>query len=233
MNDIVGSGERVRIGILGCDAIKDELELVTAGDPDVVYREYLEFGLHLRPDDLKKAILEKLQHLEGQVDVVFLGYGYCQSLKDIKEQVRVPVVMLEYEDCIAAMLTTERYHSEKKNGGITWFYPAGWAKNGMPGIVRLFDLDCMSAEGYAPEYFLKMMFDGFSRCLFIETGAGDTPSCRCHSEHFANALQLRHESTMGSLDLMRDAWSQVRCVASSMKELRAQGLSVDSPPVSR
>jgi hypothetical protein len=162
------------------------------------------------------------------VEVVFLGYGYCQSLKDIKEQVRVPVVMLEYEDCIAAMLTTERYHYEKKNGGITWLYPAGWAKSGMPGIIRLFDLDCASAEGYAPEYFLKMMFDGFSRCLFIETGVGDTPTCRCHSEQFANALQLRHDNTMGSLDLMREAWSQVKSLTSNMEKLKVQGAAEGS-----
>lgn len=203
----------MRIGILGCDAIRAEIESVTAGEHDVVFREYIEFGLHIRPDELRKVILEKLAGLEGMVDVVFLGYGYCQSLKDIKGQVRVPVIMLEYEDCIAAMLTTERYHSEKKNGGITWFYPAGWAKNGMPGMVRLFDLDCMSGEGYQPEYFLKMMFDGFTRCLFIETGAGDTEACRCHSEKFAQTLCLRHEHMVGSLDLMREAWSKTKALA--------------------
>lgn len=208
----------MRIGILGCDAIRDEIEKVTAGERDVVFREYIEFGLHIRPDELRTVILEKLAKLEGEVDVVFLGYGYCQSLKDIKSEVKVPVIMLEFEDCIAAMLTTERYHSEKKNGGITWFYPSGWAKNGMPGMIRLFDLDCMCEEGYQPEYFLKMMFDGFSRCLFIETGVGDTEACQCHSEKFAQTLCLRHERTVGSLDLMREAWSKAKALAVEIEQ---------------
>src|SRR5512145_1047855 len=114
----------MRIGVLGCDAIRNELEIIIANDPDVVYREYLEFGLHLRPDELKQTILEKIRSLPVDVDVLFLGYAYCQALKGLPELVDVPVVMIEHEDCIAAMLTTERYHHEKKNGGITWFYPA-------------------------------------------------------------------------------------------------------------
>ncbi len=203
----------MRIGILGCDAIKGELEIVTAGDPDVVYREYLEFGLHLHPDDLKKVIIEKLRSLPTPVDVVFLGYGYCQVLKGIQMEVDVPVVMLEYEDCIAAMLTTDRYHREKNNGGITWFYPAGWAVNGLPGLVRLFNLDSAESEGYPPEYFLKLMFDGFSRCLFIDTGIDCSEECRKNSERFADSLGLRHECTRGSLDLIREAWANAKKVA--------------------
>lgn len=210
----------MRIGILGCDAIRNELEIVTAGDPDVVYREYLEFGLHLQPDDLKKVILERIKAMPADLDVVFLGYAYCQALKGLPQQVEVPVVMLEYEDCIAAMLTTERYHDEKTNGGVTWFYPAGWAVNGMPGMVKLFRLD--TAEGYAPEYFLKMMFDGFSRCLFIDTGIECTEQCRKNSEQFAKSLKLRHECTNGSLDLIRDAWLKAKSRAVEVERSRAR-----------
>jgi len=207
----------MRIGILGCDAIKDELEQITAGDPDVVVREYLEFGLHLHPDDLKKVIVEKLGTLEGKVDLIFLGYAHCQSLKGIQACCGTPVVMLEHEDCIAAMLSTDRYHAEKNSGGITWFYPAGWARYGMPGIISLFELDRVDTGEYPPEYFLRMMFEGFSRCLFIDTGTGDVPACKCQSERFARMLDLRHEEARGSLDLMREAWAQVKALASEME----------------
>lgn len=206
------------IGILGCDAIRNELEIVTAGDPDVIYREYLEFGLHLEPDQLKKVILEKLDSLPEGVDIVFLGYGHCQALQGLPEQVKVPVVMLEYEDCIAAMLTTERYHLEKKNGGLTWFYPAGWAVDGLPGMVRLFHLD--SVEGYAPEYFLKMMFDGFSRCLFIDTGIEGVERCKLNSLEMAKILGLRHDLTLGSLDALRASWQRTKEIARSLKNGR-------------
>jgi hypothetical protein len=208
----------MRIGILGCDAIRNEIEIATANDPDVVYREYLEFGLHLHPDDLKNTILRKLESLPVEVDALFLGYGYCQALKDIPKLTKIPVVMLEHEDCIAALITTERYHHEKNNGGITWFYPAGWAVNGMPGIIRLFNLDCKAVEGYAPEYFLKMMFDGFSRCLFIDTGIECAEKCRENSEQFAQTLNLRHESIVGSLELIREAWSKTKALAAAKSQ---------------
>jgi hypothetical protein len=210
----------LRIGILGCDAIRNEIEIVTADDPDVVYREYLEFGLHLHPDELKATIVRKLETLPVEIDALFLGYGYCQALKDVPRTSSVPLVMLEFEDCIAALITTERYHHEKNNGGITWFYPAGWAVNGMPGMIKLFNLDCKAAEGYAPEYFLKMMFDGFSRCLFIDTGIACAEQCRKNSEDFGQVLGLRHECLEGTLDLIRDAWAKTRIKASEVNRSR-------------
>jgi hypothetical protein len=211
---------RPKIGILGCDAIRNEIEIVTANDPDVVYREYLEFGLHLHPDDLKNTIMRKLESLPVEVDALFLGYGYCQALKDIPKMTSIPLVMLEFEDCIAALITTEKYHHEKNNGGITWFYPAGWAVNGMPGMIRLFNLDCKAVEGYAPEYFLKMMFDGFSRCLFIDTGIECAEQCRKNSEDFGRILHLKHECIQGSLDLIRDAWIRTKTKAGETERTR-------------
>ncbi|HSV42390.1 MAG TPA: DUF1638 domain-containing protein [Methanomassiliicoccales archaeon] len=204
----------MRIGVLGCDAIRNELEIIIADDPDVVYREYLEFGLHLRPDELKRTILEKIRSLPVDVDVLFFGYVYCQALKGLPELVDVPVVMIEHEDCIAAMLTTERYHHEKRNGGITWFYPAGWAANGLPGMIRLFNLDCKEVAEYPPKFFLGMMFDGFSRCLFIDTGIECVRQCQENSEHFAQMLGMRHETTKGSLDLIQNAWLVAKTKAS-------------------
>lgn len=204
----------MEIGILGCDAIRNELEIVTAGDPEVVYREYLEFGLHLEPDRLREVILEKLGSLPDEVGIVFLGYGHCQALKGLPEQVAIPVVMLECEDCIAALLTSDRYHLEKKNGGLTWFYPAGWAVDGLPGMVRLFHLDCV--EGYSPDFFLKIMFDGFSRCLFIDTGIEGVERCETNSLDVAKALGLRHERTLGNLDMLRASWQRTKELARSL-----------------
>jgi hypothetical protein len=212
----------MRIGILGCDAIRHELEIVTAGDPDVVYREYLEFGLHLHPVDLKKTIMDKIEALPVEVDVLFLGYGHCQALQGLPAQVKVPLIMLEHEDCIAALMSTERYHYEKNNGGITWFYPAGWAEKGLPGLVQLFHLDCMEQEGYEPDFFLMMLFEGFSRCLFIDTGIECVEQCRNNSESLASTLGLRHESTMGSLDLIREAWHLVKAKGSEIEGSRGE-----------
>jgi len=201
----------MRIAVLACDALRKEIDHFVDGDEDIVHKEYLEFGLHLHPDELKAVIEERLRGLVGKVDAVFLGYGHCQSLQGIAQAAPLPTVMLETEDCIAALLTTERYHAEKRNGGITWFYPAGWAVNGTPGIIRLFHLD--SVEEYPPEYFLKIMFDGFSRCLFIDTGMPGAEECEACSRDLARTLELRHERCSGSLAMIEEAIARTKAVA--------------------
>jgi hypothetical protein len=205
----------MRIAILGCDAIKDEIEQVTRDDPDIVYREYLDFGLHIYTEELLKKIQERLAAMEGKYDAVFLGYGYCQTLKGLPEKVNVPLVMLEYEDCIAAMLPGDEYHREKRSGGITWFYPAGWAKNGPDGLIKLFKLDSMRDQGYEPLFFMKMMFDGFTRVLFIDTGAGDVTGSETRSKELACMLCMKHERRVGTVEAIRDAVLRTKELARS------------------
>jgi hypothetical protein len=205
----------VRIAILGCDAIKDEIEQVTQDDPDIVYSEYLEFGLHIYTEELEIKIRERLTAMEGKYDAVFLGYAHCQTLRGMPDKVKVPLIMLEFEDCIAAMLTEEEYHREKKSCGITWFYPAGWAKNGPDGLIKLFKLDSMISEGYEPIYFLRMMFDGFTRVLFIDTGAGNISESESRSNELACMLCMKHERRKGTLKAIEDAIQRTKELARS------------------
>ena len=205
----------MRIAILGCDAIRDEIEQVTLDDPDIVHREYLDFGLHLYTDELERKIRERLAAMEGRFDAVFLGYGYCQTLKGMPEKVKVPVVMLEYEDCIAAMLPGDEYRREKGSGGITWFYPAGWAKNGPDGLIKLFKLDSMRAAGYEPLFFMKIMFHGFTRVLFIDTGAGDVQESEERSKELACMLCMRHDRREGTVQAIKEAVQRTKELAMS------------------
>ncbi len=209
----------LRIGILACDALKDEIESLTEGLNGVIAKEYLDFGYHLDPPLMRKVLVDKINTLEGKVDLVFLGYAYCQSLRGLPEEVRVPVVMLEQEDCIACLLGPEEYSNQKRCGKITWFYPSGWAKYGAEGMVRLFKLDIMRQEGYEPEYFLKMMFEGFSRCLFIDTGEGNVSASEENSVQFAQKLGLKHERTKGTLHNLRGAWGKA-CALAIETEIR-------------
>ena len=203
----------MRIAILACDAIREEIEEVTKDDPDIVYREYLDFGLHIYTTELMERIMERLSTMEGRFDAVFLGYAYCQTLKGMPAKVNVPLVMLEYEDCIAAMLSEDEYRREKRSGGITWFYPAGWARNGPEGLVKLFKLDSMNGEGYEPLFFMKMMFDGFTRVLFIDTGAGDIPASEAKSKELACMLCMKHERRKGSVQAIREAVQRTKYLA--------------------
>jgi hypothetical protein len=73
--------------------------------PEVTEIIYLEVALHCYPQKMKEAIKEQIASIKDKIDVVFLGYGYCQSLKGIEDELDIPVIMPQMDDCIQILLT--------------------------------------------------------------------------------------------------------------------------------
>ncbi|MDR3205896.1 MAG: DUF1638 domain-containing protein [Candidatus Methanoplasma sp.] len=193
----------MRLGIVACDILKNEIEFVTRDDPDFVHREYLEFALHIIPENMRAVIIETVNALEGKVDAVLLGYATCMSLGGITNELKVPAVMLSGSDCIEALLGSDRYEAEKRNCPGTWFSSPGWAEEGINGLIKEFHLD--SVEGYDPSYFLDILFGSYKRCLFIDPGIGNEDVFHAKSEEFAKSLKLEHECCKCGLERIRDA----------------------------
>lgn len=185
--------DRVRIGIVACEILKKEIEQLTKDDPDIVHREYLEFALHTDSAVLRAKVQEKVSALKGKVDSVLLGYGICQSLRGIPMALDVPTAMLEADDCIGTLLTPEEYEREKRVCTGTWFSTPGWAELGVDGVIKELHLDCVKDQGYDPMYFLKMLFEGYSRCLYVYTGVEAENEFFDKSKAFAETLNLKHE----------------------------------------
>jgi hypothetical protein len=184
----------MKIGIVACEILKKEIEKLTAGDPDIVHREYLEFALHVYPEEMRQKIVEKVNALEGQVDAVLIGYATCQSLNGLPSVVKVPSVMLEGNDCITVLIGAVDYQKEKSQCTGTWFSSPGWAEQGLDAVIKELHLDSMVDEGYDPMYFVDMIFDAYKRCLFIDTGVGERERYEGLSRDFAEKLKLPHHS---------------------------------------
>lgn len=202
----------MRIGIVACETFRRELDMITQGDEDIVHKEYLEFGLHEYPEELKRTVVEKVNALEGKVDAVFLGYGYCQSLKGITARMRVPTVMIEADDCVGAFLTPSGYERERKTCAGTWYATPAFCEMGKEWFQKRLEsqmpaeqLKELEATGYDASWFLHQLFDGYSRALFIDTGIGDRDYFEALSRKFASELDLRHECCAGTLSIVRDA----------------------------
>ena len=203
----------MRIGIIACDIWKREIEAVVGDDPSIVHKEYLEFALHVDSAKLKAIVIEKVNSLEGKVDAVFLGYAICQSLKGVKVELRLPTVMLDADDCIGALLSPLRYAEEKRKVTGTWFNTSGWAEMGLKGVIKELRLDSAIEQGYEPMYFVKILFEGYSRCLYIDTGVADKEHFQVLSEEFSQQLGLRHECTTCSPDALVKAWEDTKALA--------------------
>jgi len=212
-----GNGN-LRIGIVACDILKREIELMTKDDPDIVHREYLEFALHTDSAYLKTTVKDKVNSLKGKVDAVFLGYAICQSLRDLTKEVEVPTAMLESDDCIGAFITPSEYEKEKRKCTGTWFSSPGWAELGIEGAIKELHLDSMKDQGYDPMYFLTMLFEGYSRCLYIYTGVDNEEQYKDKSEGFAKSLKLRHECRSCDLRVLERALAHAKELGRSARE---------------
>jgi hypothetical protein len=208
----------LRIGIVACDILKREIEFMTKDDPEIVHREYLEFALHIDSANLKATVKEKVNSLKGKVDAVFLGYAICQSLRDVTKEVDVPTAMLESDDCIGAFITPSEYEKEKRKCTGTWFSSPGWAELGVEGAVKELHLDSMKDQGYDAMYFLKMLFEGYSRCLYIYTGVEDEEHYKGKSEGFAKSLNLRHECRSCDMRVLERALSHSKELGRAAKQ---------------
>jgi hypothetical protein len=196
------------IGIVACEILRDEIEHLTKDDPDFVHREYLEFALHEDSTNMKRLLIEKVNALEGKVDAVLLGYAICQSLENVTEEMRVPTVMIRGADCIDALLGREEYNREKKICATTWFMSPGWIRIGVQGLIKQFHLD--SVEGYAPSYFLDLLFESYERCLFIDSGIVDTEEYTRLAKEYADELKLKLDCRKCGIGTIEDAVKEVK-----------------------
>jgi hypothetical protein len=189
----------MRIGVIACDMLRKEFELLVADDPEIVHVEYLDFSLHADPKALKSKIEERVKALEGKVDAVLLGYGMCKGLKNIEKRLSVPTVLLEGDDCVDILLPPEEYAKELKKCAGTWFAIPAIADRHEEYINKTLNLDSYDNEEYDTDFILKMLFENYSRCLFIDTGVEGNKECKRKSVEFAESHNLRHETRCGSI----------------------------------
>jgi hypothetical protein len=212
-----------QIGVVACETFKREIEHLLEGqDDDVAFKEYLEFGLHEHPEELKRAVVEKVNSLKGKVDAVFLGYGICQSLKGITSKMEVPTVMLEEDDCVGVLITSGEYEKERKKCAGTWYATPFFCEKGESWFDKKLNKELgeeqaktLEAQGYDTMWFLHQLFDGYSRALFIDTRVGDREYFESLSKRFADKLNLRHECRDGTLDVLREGLRRTRELANN------------------
>ncbi len=205
----------MRIGIVACDIFKQEIDALTEGDEDIVHKEYLEFALHVYPEEMRRTVIEKVNALAGKVDAVFIGYATCQKLSGLPSEVNVPAVMLDGDDCISVFIGPVEYAREKGACTGTWFSSPGWAEQGMAAVIKELHLDSMVDQGYDPMYFVDIIFASYQRCLYIDTGVGDRERCEACSREFAAQIKVPHYSRMGSVDRLAEGIRRAKEIASA------------------
>lgn len=207
----------MRIGIISCETFERNLEPLIKDDPDIVHKEYLEFGLHEYPEELKKAVIDKINALEGKVDAVLLGYGICNSLKDITLQVKVPTIQLRGDDCIGVLITPEEYAVERKKCAGTMYHTPYFALMNREWFEKKMRVQMPNYEelGVSLDWYMQKMFDGYSRVLFIDDGLGNIEKYMELSKQFAIDLNLRHECRLGTPEILQQSLAMTKELAAA------------------
>jgi hypothetical protein len=196
MSDLKESG--VRIGVVACTIMKRELDRLLQSMPEVTELVYLEVALHCYPQKMKQAIKEQIASLKDRIDVLFLGYGYCQSLKGIEDELDIPVIMPQMDDCIQILLTPQKYGSEIRKEVGTWFMTPGWSEAGAEMVIKETHADRVVKYGKDPLEIAKRLFVHYKRGLYIDTGVGNNDYFIEKANEFCKIFVLKLEKTEGT-----------------------------------
>jgi len=192
----------VRIGVVACSIMKGELDPLLKKMPQVAEVIYLEVALHCYPQKMKETVKEKIDLIRDKVDAIFLGYGFCQSLKGIENEFDIPVVLPQLDGCIPILLTPRKYASEIHKEVGTWFMTPGWAEAGAEMVIKETRSDRIVKYGKDPLSMAKRLFAHYKRGLFIDTRVGEREHFIDKAQEFCNVFNLRLDTTEGTSQIL-------------------------------
>ena len=200
----------MRIGVIACSVMKLELNHLLQAVPEVTEVIFLEIALHCYPQRMKEIIKEQILSIKDKVDVIFLGYGYCQSLKGIEDEFDIPVVMPQMDDCIQILMTPQKYASEIRKEVGTWFMTPGWAQAGAEMVIKELKADRVTKYGKDPLEIAKRLFVHYKRGLYVDTGVGENGKFLTKANEFCEIFNLKLEKTEGTHSVLKEYLQKAR-----------------------
>jgi len=181
--------------VLACATVIEEMLPFLPAD---VPHEVLDFGLHLRPEGLKKTLQERIDELSPQADVLLLGYGLC-SLAVVGLQARsAHLVIPRVDDCIAIFLgSCAAYQAQARKEPGTYYLTKGWIEAGGTPFTEHERLVEKYGQARA-ERMTALMLKNYKRLAYIDTGQYDIERYREYARQTAANFNLRYEEIEGS-----------------------------------
>ncbi|MDM8555549.1 DUF1638 domain-containing protein [Desulfococcaceae bacterium HSG7] len=192
----------MKLGIVCCKVLETEMKRAVANRPEISEMKVMEWGLHIQPDLLVESVSCAIRDMADKVDAVVLGYGRCQAMDRLPDDLPVPVFRPDGEDCIGVLLGQDRYEKELYTVAGTWFLTPGWTEMGIEFIFSELQLRRLEDRGIDPLVMAKRMLDGYTRTLLIEipgTPKSEANVFKQKALQITDSLGLKLEKTCGSL----------------------------------
>jgi hypothetical protein len=181
--------------VIACATVIEEMLPLLPAD---VLHEVLDFGLHLRPNELKRVLQEKIDEASQKAEVLLLGYGLC-SMAVVGLQARTAhLVIPRVDDCIAIFLgSCAAYQAQAKKEPGTYYLTKGWIEVGDTPFEEHKRLVEKYGEAKA-KYVTGVMLKNYTRLGFINTGQYEIEHFRAYAVETAAQFKLRFEEIEGS-----------------------------------
>jgi len=171
--------------------------------PQDVSSETLDFGLHLRPDALKKTLQEKIDKASQHTDALLLGYGLCSMAVVGLRATTAHLVIPRVDDCIAIFLgSCKAYKEQTQKEPGTYYLTKGWIEVGDSPFSEYQRLIEKYGEAKA-ERMIRLMLRNYTRLGFINTGQYEIDRYRDYARKTAEKFNLRFEEIGGSPALLK------------------------------
>jgi len=181
--------------VIACATVIEELSPLL---PENVQSETLDFGLHLRPDQLKKALQEKIDQASQHADVLLLGYGLCSLAVVGLRATTAHLVIPRVDDCIAIFLgSCNAYREQTQKEPGTYYLTKGWIEVGDTPFSEYQRLVEKYGEAKA-RWIIQTMLKNYTRLAFINTGQYEIERYRDYGRKTAEEFDLRFEEIQGS-----------------------------------
>jgi hypothetical protein len=171
--------------------------------PAEVPHEILDFGLHLRPNDLRASLQRKIDQTRGRADVLLLGYGLCSMAVIGLEAGDATLVIPRTDDCIGIFLgSCAAYRAQIRQEPGTYYLTKGWIEVGDSPFEEHHRLVKKYGEARA-ERMTRLVLRNYKRVGFINTGQYEIDRYRAYARKAAGDFGLQYEEIPGSSRLIQ------------------------------
>lgn len=186
--------------VIACATVIEEMSPFL---PEDVSAETLDFGLHLRPSELKKSLQQKIDEASQNAEVLLLGYGLCSMAVVGLQATRAHLVIPRVDDCIAIFLgSCQAYKEQSQKEPGTYYLTKGWIEVGDTPFQEYKHLAEKYGESKAMR-MIRLMLKNYTRLGFINTGQYELDRYRDYARKTAEQFGLRFEEIDGSPALVR------------------------------
>jgi hypothetical protein len=195
-----GQIQATRTKVIACATVIEEM--LPLLPPGVDYR-VLDFGLHVNPEALKRALQEAVDAWAASAEMILLGYGLCsQAVVGLRAK-DCTLVVPKVDDCIAIFLGSgQAYKAQSRAEPGTYYLTKGWIEAGDSPFDEYDSLVEQYGEKKA-RWLMGKILKNYTRLALINTGQYELERYRDYSRRTAARFGLRYEEIPGSNALIK------------------------------